>query len=62
MLQVSPDGTQLWASGRFDGSVYVVDTQSGLLLHRIRVGGQPHGICYFPNVGQYSLGHNGVYR
>jgi DNA-binding beta-propeller fold protein YncE len=42
--------------------VYVVDTTSGKLLHTIRVGGQPHGLTYFPNAGRFSLGHNGVYR
>jgi YVTN family beta-propeller protein len=62
MLQVSPDGTELWASGRFDGQVYVVDTRTGALTHRIRVGGSPHGLTYFPNIGRYSLGHNGIYR
>ena len=62
MLQVSPDGTQLWTTGRFDGRVYVVDTTSGKLIHTIAVGGQPHGLSYFPNVGRFSLGHNGVYR
>lgn len=62
MLQVSPDGTQLWTTGRFDGRVYVVDTTSGKLVHTIAVGGQPHGLSYFPNVGRFSLGHNGVYR
>lgn len=62
MLQVSPDGRQLWASGRFDGAVYVVDTGSGRRLRRIPVGGQPHGLSYFPNLGRFSLGHNGVYR
>jgi YVTN family beta-propeller protein len=58
MLQVAP----LWASGRFDRAVYVISTSSGALLQRIPVGSQPHGLAYFPNVGRYSLGHNGVYR
>jgi YVTN family beta-propeller protein len=62
MMQVSPDGRQLWASGRFDRSVYVVDTGTGALLRTIRVGRGPHGLCYFPNLGRFSLGHNGVYR
>ncbi len=62
MLQLSPDGRQLWASGRFDGVVYVVDTATGSLLHTIAVGSSPHGLCYFPNTGRNSLGHNGVYR
>jgi YVTN family beta-propeller protein len=62
MLQLSPDGTQLWYADRYDGTVSVVDTHSGKLLHRIVVGYYPHGITYFPNVGRFSLGHNGVYR
>jgi YVTN family beta-propeller protein len=62
MLQLSPDGTQLWYADRYNASVSVVDTRSGRLLHRIPVGYFPHGITYFPNVGRYSLGHNGVYR
>jgi YVTN family beta-propeller protein len=62
MLQVSPDGTELWASGRSHGVVYVVDTASGTLLDRIRTGNAPHGLTYFPQPGNFSLGHNGVYR
>jgi DNA-binding beta-propeller fold protein YncE len=61
MLQVSPDG-QLWASGRAHGEVYVVDTGTGQLLHRIRTGAAPHGLTFFPQPGRFSLGHNGVYR
>jgi len=62
MMQLSPDGSQLWATGRFAGSVYVVDTATGSLLRRIPVGRGAHGLTYFPNVGQISTGHNGVYR
>jgi YVTN family beta-propeller protein len=62
MLQVSPDGRELWASGRYDSSVYVVDTRTGRLLHSIRVGTEPHGLAYFPQPGRFSIGHNGVYR
>ncbi len=62
MLQLSPDGTQLWASGRYHATVYVFDTRTGNLLARIPVGAEDHGLTYFPNVGQHSLGHNGVYR
>lgn len=61
MLQVSPDG-QLWASGRSHGEVYVVDTGTGQLVHRVRTGAAPHGLTFFPQPGRYSLGHNGVYR
>jgi len=62
MLQLSPDGTQLWASGRFSRSVYVMSTVTGTLLAKIPVGSEDHGLTYFPNVGLHSLGHNGVYR
>ena len=62
MLQLSPDGTQLWASGRYHAQVYVFDTRSGQLIARIPVGAEDHGLTYFPNVGAHSLGHNGVYR
>jgi YVTN family beta-propeller protein len=62
MLQVSPDGTQVWASNRFDGTVTVVDTRTGRLIHTIVVGSSPHGLAYFPQPGNHSLGHNGVYR
>jgi DNA-binding beta-propeller fold protein YncE len=62
MLQLNPDGTQLWASGRYNSTVYVMSTVTGLVLARIRVGAEDHGLTYFPNVGLHSLGHNGVYR
>jgi YVTN family beta-propeller protein len=62
MLQLSPDGTQLWASGRYNRTVYVMNTVTGELMARIAVGAEDHGLTYFPNVGLHSLGHNGVYR
>jgi YVTN family beta-propeller protein len=62
MLQLSPDGAQLWYADRYHGTVSVVDTSSGRLISRITVGYYPHGLTYFPNVGRFSLGHNGVYR
>jgi YVTN family beta-propeller protein len=62
MLQLNPAGTQLWASGRYNSTVYVMSTITGKLLARIPVGLQDHGLTYFPNVGLHSLGHNGVYR
>ena len=33
----STDGRQLWASNRFDGTVSVVATRTGRLLHTIPV-------------------------
>jgi DNA-binding beta-propeller fold protein YncE len=62
MLQLNPDGTQLWASGRYNATVYVMSTVTGSLITKIRVGPEDHGLTYFPNVGLHSLGHNGVYR
>jgi YVTN family beta-propeller protein len=62
MMQLSPDGRQLWVTGRYNSSVQVVDTRTGALLHTIAVGLNPHGLSFFPNVGRFSLGHNGVYR
>jgi YVTN family beta-propeller protein len=62
MLQLNPEGTQLWASGRYNKTVYVMSTVDGTLLAKIPVGSEDHGLTYFPNVGLHSLGHNGVYR
>ncbi|MDP9329942.1 MAG: beta-propeller fold lactonase family protein [Actinomycetota bacterium] len=62
MLQVSADGKQLWVSNRFDASVSVIDTRTGRVLHTIPVGVDPHGLTLFPQPGNFSIGHNGVYR
>ena len=62
MLQVSPDGSQLWASNRFTDTISVISTYTGRLLSTIQVGNGPHGLAYFPQPGRYSVGHNGVYR
>ena len=62
MEQVSPDGRQLWVSDRYNGGVLVIDTATGQLKARLIIGGSPHGLCYFPQPGRFSLGHNGVYR
>jgi len=62
MLQLNPAGTQLWASGRYNATVYVFSTVTGQVIARIKVGSQDHGLTYFPNVGLHSIGHNGVYR
>jgi len=59
---VSADGTQLWVSGRSNGVVYVFDTRTGALLHRIPVGSGPHGLAVYPQPGRYSLGHTGIFR
>ncbi|AEV85716.1 hypothetical protein ACWT_4694 [Actinoplanes sp. SE50] len=59
---VSADGRVLWLSGRYNREVYAIDTGSGRLLARIRVGAEPHGLCVWPQPGRYSLGHTGILR
>jgi YVTN family beta-propeller protein len=59
---ISADGRVFWVTGRYDGVVYAIDTTTGALLHRIRVGSGPHGLDVFPQPGRHSLGHTGVYR
>ncbi len=59
---VSADGKVLWLSGRYTREVYAIRTTDGHLLARIPVGGQPHGLCVWPQPGRYSLGHTGVLR
>jgi len=59
---VSADGRVLWLSGRYDRQVYAIDTTTGHLLARIRVGAEPHGLCVWPQPGRYSLGHTGILR
>ena len=62
MGNVTADGTELWVSGRYDEEVYVFDTGTGQLTHRIKVGREPHGLCVWPQPGRYSLGHTGNMR
>ena len=62
MLQVSTDGRQLWTGNRYASTTVVIDTQTGKVLANIPVGRAPHGLTFFPQPGQISLGHNGVYR
>jgi YVTN family beta-propeller protein len=59
---VSADGRVLWLSGRYDSEVYAISTRTGRLLHRIRVGHGPHGLCVWPQPGRYSIGHTGILR
>jgi DNA-binding beta-propeller fold protein YncE len=59
---VSADGSTLWLSGRYDAEVYAIDTSTGALRARIGVGSGPHGLCVFPQPGNYSLGHTGIFR
>ncbi len=62
MGNVSADGKELWLSGRFDSEVYVFDTATGRLAHRIAVQRGPHGLTVWPQPGRYSLGHTGNMR
>lgn len=62
MGNVSADGKELWVSGRYDDEVYVFDTRTGQLTHRIPVGREPHGLAVWPQPGRYSLGHTGNMR
>jgi YVTN family beta-propeller protein len=59
---VSADGKVLWLSGRYSRVVYAIDTATGRLLARIKVGKGPHGLCVYPQPGRYSLGHTGIFR
>jgi YVTN family beta-propeller protein len=59
---VSADGRVLWLSGRYHNEVYAIDTATGKLRARIKVGVQPHGLCVWPQPGRYSLGHTGILR
>ena len=62
MGNVTVDGSQLWLSGRYDRTVYVLSTADGHLIQKIPVGNGPHGLCVWPQPGRYSLGHTGITR
>ncbi len=62
MGNVSANGKELWLGGRYDSEVYVFNTVSGELAHRIPVGRGPHGLTVWPQPGRYSLGHTGNMR
>ena len=62
MGNVTADGKELWVSGRYDSEVYVFNTATGQLIHRIPVGKEPHGLCVWPQPGRFSLGHTGNMR
>jgi YVTN family beta-propeller protein len=59
---VSADGKVLWLSGRYNAEVYAISTTTGRLLHRVKVGAGPHGMCVWPQPGRYSIGHTGILR
>lgn len=62
MGNLSVDGNVLWLSGRYDSEVYAFDTRTGELVHRVEVGGGPHGLTVWPQPGSFSLGHTGNTR
>lgn len=62
MGNVSADGKELWLTGRYDHEVYVFNTMTGQLAHKIPVGKNPHGLTVWPQPGIYSLGHTGNMR
>lgn len=62
MGNLSPDGTVLWVSGRYNACVYAISTIDGHLIGRVHVPNEPHGLAVWPQPGRYSLGHTGVMR
>jgi YVTN family beta-propeller protein len=61
MGNVTPDGKELWVTGRFDGQVYAFDTTTGAVI-KINVGIEPHGLTVWPQPGRFTLGHTGNMR
>ncbi len=59
---VTADGRELWLSGRYSSTVYVFDTTTGRVTHRIHVESGPHGLLVWPQPGRFSLGHTGNMR
>jgi YVTN family beta-propeller protein len=59
---LSADGKTLWLSGRYHDEVYAINSRTGKLLARIRVGRGPHGLTIWPQPGRYSLGHTANIR
>ncbi|MEA2299930.1 MAG: hypothetical protein QOE44_465 [Solirubrobacteraceae bacterium] len=59
---ISADGRTLWLSGRYNAEVYAIDTSTGRLRARIKVGEGPHGLAVWPQPGRFSLGHTGILR
>jgi DNA-binding beta-propeller fold protein YncE len=59
---VTANGRELWLSGRYNACVYVFDTVTGRITHRIAVRPGPHGLLVWPQPGRFSLGHTGNMR
>jgi YVTN family beta-propeller protein len=62
MGNISPDGTVLWVSGRYNACVYAISLTDGHLIGKISVPNEPHGLAVWPQPGTYSLGHTGIMR
>lgn len=62
MMQLNWDGSRLWVSNRYNASVSVIDTRTGRLIAVIACAAEAHGLTFFPSPGNFSTGHNGVYR
>jgi hypothetical protein len=45
---VSPDGTVLWLSGRYDKAVYALPTADGHVVAKVAVGDKPHACACGP--------------
>jgi len=43
-MALTPDGQELWVTGRWQASIDVIDRATGTLKTRIPVGRSPHGI------------------
>ena len=48
---VSADGSTLWLSGRYNAEVYAINTRTGRLRARIRVGAGPTACACGPSPG-----------
>ncbi len=59
---LSASGRVLWLGGRYGGEVYAIDTRTGRVVHRVKVGSGPHGLAVWPQPGRYSIGHTGILR
>jgi YVTN family beta-propeller protein len=44
MLEVTPDGKELWVTGRYGSQVFVIDLTTYKITQRIRTGAAPHGV------------------
>ena len=61
-VRLARERVQAVQPGMFSDEVYVFDTATGELTHRISVGREPHGLAVWPQPGRYSLGHTGNMR